>query len=405
MSGPPEETAPDPDRTPWPSGAWAADQPAAWTKPSLQPPPPPPPPGYPPPGYPPPAYPPAQGWAPPPGAPLAWTPPPAGAPAPAWGPPGPPPAARPGVIPLRPLGLGELLDGAVSTMRKHWRVQLGITAVVVLAVTVIQGVGTWMFARDSGMFDENFFSTEPLTEETDAFGSGGAQLVQGVGIVFGLVAQLALAGLLTVVVGRAVLGRDVSTREVWAQVRPRAWQLVGLALLLLAATFGLVLFAVLFPVGLWAAGVPDVAALALGAVLVLLAIPVAVWLWVRFAVAAPAMVLERTGVRAALRRSARLVRRSWWRTFGILLLIQLMGQVISGMLAMPFMIAAFAMGFLVDGGATSFFVMLMVGGAVGSLVTYPFTAGVTALMYVDLRMRREGLDLALARSTGDPAVP
>ena len=55
---------------------------------------------------------PAPAW----GAPQGW-----GAPAPA--PPGyfPPrtPEVRPGVVPLRPLGVGEIIDGAISTMRRH----------------------------------------------------------------------------------------------------------------------------------------------------------------------------------------------------------------------------------------------------------------------------------------------
>lgn len=44
----------------------------------------------------------------------------------------PPPASEstPGVIPLRPLGLGEILDGAISTIRAHWRVVLGMSAVI-----------------------------------------------------------------------------------------------------------------------------------------------------------------------------------------------------------------------------------------------------------------------------------
>ena len=45
----------------------------------------------------------------------------------------PRPAAKPGVIPLRPLGVGEILDGAVSTMRAHWRTVLGISLTVAVA--------------------------------------------------------------------------------------------------------------------------------------------------------------------------------------------------------------------------------------------------------------------------------
>ncbi|MBO7941512.1 hypothetical protein JTP77_037285, partial [Streptomyces sp. S9] len=47
-----------------------------------------------------------------------------------WG--GPPPAVKPGVIPLRPLGVGEMLDGAVSTMRTYWRTVLGISLAIAI---------------------------------------------------------------------------------------------------------------------------------------------------------------------------------------------------------------------------------------------------------------------------------
>ncbi|MGQ0844675.1 MAG: hypothetical protein ACT4QF_11115 [Sporichthyaceae bacterium] len=445
MGGPPEDAASEPERpaTPWPpTGTWAAEQPPAWAKPTVPPAepsappvaayPPPgyPPPAYPPPGYPPPGYPPAaaygpppgygapagvppQGYAPPPnvapGSPAAgWAAPPIYAPPPGWTAPGygPPPAARPGVIPLRPLGLGELLDGAVSTMRKHWKVQLGLTAGVVIVVTAIQALATWLLLRDSGLSDPDFFGTGPIEESEDPFGGLAAQSVQLVGMVVGVLAQTVLAGMLTVVVGRAVLGRDVTPGEAWAQVRPRVWRLLGLSLLIPTICFGLIALAVAVPLGLWAGGLPEDGAFVLGAVLLLAAVPTAIWLWVRFCLAAPAMVLERGGVRTSLRRSARLVRTSWWRTFGILLLIQLMAQLLAMVLSIPLAVAAGAMLVFVGGtaGTVWFVVLIMIGSALASLVTYPFTAGVTALLYVDLRMRREGLDLALARSAGGPAA-
>ncbi len=49
------------------------------------------------------------------------------------------------------------------------------------------------------------------------------------------------------------------------------------------------------------------------------------------------------------------------------------------------------------------------GAIVGGTLTAPFTAGVTALLYIDRRMRIEGLDLELARSAatqpGGPPAP
>ena len=56
--------------------------------------------------------------------------------------------------------------------------------------------------------------------------------------------------------------------------------------------------------------------------------------------------------------------------------------------------------------------ILVIGAIAAGTVTRPITAGVTVLLYVDMRMRKEGLDLALrtasgtagrARPTGQPA--
>jgi len=142
------------------------DPPRGWEPPSSPGPddPPPPPPSYgapPPPAYgtpPPPSYgaqppPPAYGTPPPP--PSYGTPPPpayGAQPPPAWGQPAqqwgygqppapwgylPPPSPKPGVIPLRPLALGEILDGAVQTIRQNPKVMLVLSAIVNLALTVI----------------------------------------------------------------------------------------------------------------------------------------------------------------------------------------------------------------------------------------------------------------------------
>src|SRR5687767_11648313 len=47
-------------------------------------------------------------------------------------------APKPGVVPLRPLGLGEVLDGAVALVRGYPRAALGVSAVVALVTTLIQ---------------------------------------------------------------------------------------------------------------------------------------------------------------------------------------------------------------------------------------------------------------------------
>lgn len=86
-----------------------------------------------------------------------------------WG--GPPPAAKPGVIPLRPLGVGEILDGAVSTMRTYWRTVLGISltvaAITQLCVLLLRGlVMNEALAPDSTLND-------PSATPADVFRAAG----------------------------------------------------------------------------------------------------------------------------------------------------------------------------------------------------------------------------------------
>jgi Na+/serine symporter len=105
-------------------------------------------------------------------------------------------------------------------------------------------------------------------------------------------------------------------------------------------------------------------------------------------------VLEPIGVTAALGRSARLVRGSWWRTFGILLL--------SGLLVViPAIVVMGLFGALTVGPLdTAAMVRAVIAYAVVGTFATPFIAGVTGLLYVDQRIRKERLDLDLARSVG-----
>ena len=51
-------------------------------------------------------------------------------------------APKPGVIPLRPLGVGEVLDGAFASIRRNPKAVLGLAAVVMTISAVISAVIT-----------------------------------------------------------------------------------------------------------------------------------------------------------------------------------------------------------------------------------------------------------------------
>ena len=50
----------------------------------------------------------------------------------------------------------------------------------------------------------------------------------------------------------------------------------------------------------------------------------------------------------------------------------------------------------------TFLIVSGIGSVIGSMITFPITAGVTVLLYIDHRIRREALDIELARAAGVP---
>src|SRR5690606_24653974 len=50
----------------------------------------------------------------------------------------------------------------------------------------------------------------------------------------------------------------------------------------------------------------------------------------------------------------------------------------------------------------TYLIAVGIGAVIASTLTFPIRAGVTALLYLDQRIRREALDLELARAAGVP---
>ena len=173
-----------------------------------------PPPGYQ--GYPPPGY---QGY-PPPGYP--------GYPPPGYPPPGyvaAPPALKPGVIPLRPLTLTDIFNGAVAYIRANPKATLGLTTVVVVIaqlIALILQVGPLAATGELGVLRGEEASTAA------ALGSSASSIASAITT---LLSSILLSGMLTVIVGRAVFGAGITIGEAWQRVRGRLLALIGYTLM------------------------------------------------------------------------------------------------------------------------------------------------------------------------------
>lgn len=339
------------------------------------------------------------GWQPPqggrrpePGQQAAW----------GWGQ-GRPQAPKPGVIPLRPLDVGAILDGAVATFRKHWRVIVGATLTVSVLTQALDVVVRHQLTDNKALDDLQNDPNPSLSEVMHAV--GGSLAASGLMVLVALIGTTVASALLTVVVSRAVLGRELRSRDAWREVRPHLARVMGLTLLVpliagavlaVSAVPGLLLMAVTD-----GAGGPTL--LGLGMIAGLVGF---VWVYFQLSLSAPALVLEKQGIVAAMKRSWKLVRGSWWRVLGVQLLAILLAAVVGAMIQWPFMLIAHAV--TGEGGLSLFsastdagwanLAIAGIGGALSGAITLPVTAGVQALLYLDQRIRRESLDIELARA-------
>lgn len=330
----------------------------------------------------------------PPSAPAPRTPPPAGDP---WGFGGPVSSPRPGIVPLRPLALGELLDGAFQYIRAHPKVVLGVSAVVAVVTTLIQAPFQAIYGQSLEAFVGPAGTTPDLARLSGVV--GGASALLGASAVVGLLANTVLTGLLVVVLSRSVLGAPVDARECWNAARPRLPGLLGVVVLVALASL-LAFVVLLLPAGLaYLAGATTLAAglLVLGMLVGAVATLV---VSVLLALAAPAYVLEGTGVVAALGRSRRLVTGRFWPILGTLLLTYVIVLIIAGIVGVPFGGGAAAVAAAMGTSPYAFVPLLIssIGSVIGTALTSPFQAGVTGLLYIDQRMRREGFDIELQRA-------
>ncbi|MFD0563451.1 glycerophosphoryl diester phosphodiesterase membrane domain-containing protein [Kitasatospora saccharophila] len=286
-----------------------------------------------------------------------------------------------GLIPLRPLGFGELMDGAFALVRRNWRAAFGLSLVLAVVLQVIQANIDWWIHVNG---------TEPAALFSGSY-------LWPLEVFFGVLAS----GLIAPVVANGLLGRDTSPAQAWARVRPRLGRLLLLCLLLAGITVGAIAVAVV-PLFVLAA-VSDQPALV---ALMVLTLPPVVWLAVRLTLAVPALVLEQQPVLGAVKRSWRLTRRAWWRIFGLLLLFRICLGLVGAVLLVPGEIAAM----IVEGWpappatAAPRSASPSSPSSASSPAPSPSLLGgaLEALIYTDQRIRREALDLELARTAGLP---
>ncbi|MBE7190021.1 hypothetical protein [Jatrophihabitans endophyticus] len=265
-------------------------------------------------------------------------------------------------VPLRPLGVAEVLDGAVRLVRRNPRAAFGFA----LPVAVVQAALVAVVLTTT-------YSAPAL--------STVSELLR---LLVSLSAGTVLAGLFAPVVVSDVLGRPIPAGEAWRRSR---------------GARGVLLLVVL--------GVVVALAETLGLVLALVG---GIWLWGAWAVAGPALTVEGLGPVAAVRRSFRLTSPRFWRVWGVRALGSVVTEVLGLLVTLPFSALAAYVGSVGFGQSTGdithpalFVTLTALGQLLAVALVAPIGASIDGLIYVDLRMRVEGLDLVVAAPSSPPS--
>jgi hypothetical protein len=246
----------------------------------------------------------------------------------------------------RPMGIGEILSTAFQLYQRHWRTLLAIAAVVVVPFTLLQYL-LGDLVRTRGEVTSNG------VVETATWAVGIAGLVAALAAV---VMFLVLTGAITRAVAAEVAGEDPTVEQSYRFGFHRFWSVLLVSMLVgLAIVGGLILFII-----------PGI------------------YIGVRLAVSIEALVVEGRRGTEAMGRSWELVGGHWWHAFGTLVVAGLLTGVVNAVITAPF-------------GDTSWFVQA-VAAAVATVVTLPYGVLVGVLLYLDLRARKENLNLERLRA-------
>jgi hypothetical protein len=275
--------------------------------------------------------------------------------------------ARTGPLPLHPMSVGDVLDGAFKLLKANFRTLLLVVGSIVVP---LQLASAFVVRHQVSPGLLNVFRDPTVAQDQTAFslGDAGASVITA---VLGLVTAPLIAGAVSRVCAASYLGQQVGPGEALRTTIRRLPALLAAAFLVGLATLGGFVLCIL----------PGIAFMVL------------------YTVVTPAMMIEEIGPIEGMRRSWRLVKPRFWGVLGISLLAWMISAFIGNLLGG----APSAVGTLLGGSFA--WLWIAIGAVLSSLVSAPITAIVDTLLYFDGRIRNEGFDLQVMAQDLERSAP
>ena len=290
---------------------------------------------------------------------------------------------------LRPLRIGEILDRAIRLYRRHFLQLLAIIALVQIPIAILQLAGSLLVGDTLSNFlffdptaPGNPFLFDDLFGPQQALGSSLNSLSSI--LSFFLINGIATA-VITRILGLSYLGETISgVGRAYRQTRNDFFQIVIALIVYFVIGVVAVLWWLLIPCLGWLTG---------GGMIIFLSAVILPLL-------APAVVLEGQPATNAWRRAWDIGRRRFWWLIGFNLVLSIFTFIVVG--APAAVIAGISQAFLTDPLAPvdnlSFTIQVIAQSMItlfGVILLLPLRVACYTVVYYDLRVRYEGLDLTL----------
>jgi hypothetical protein len=312
-------------------------------------------------------------------------------------------------VDLRPLGLGELLDRAFTLYRNNFFLFCGIMA---LPETLII-LGTLVLT----MMTRNTLT--PLMVAPQSPPADPQQVLANMGSFFGLLLIFYLIyGLIyvaavcatTFAVSAVYLGKPSTIRDAYRKIRGRIGAVVAFCFLMFLILMGMWI-AVSIVTAIAAVAVGSALSFvspALGAVVTVLvllgAVVLFVWLMMRFALAMPVLLLENRGAVDSLARSGSLTKGHRGRVFLGIVVMFAIALGINTAIVLPTTIPALLITFRHSFMPAWLVILQSLSAGIAGTLTGPLISMALALIYYDVRVRKEAFDLEVMLAPGTPAA-
>lgn len=243
---------------------------------------------------------------------------------------------------IKAMTVGEILDNTFKLFKDQFKSYMSI---VLIAALITLGLGIFALIL--------YY----------LFGQIAAVISMVITLILAIGVYMAMVGGVIKKASEQISGREISGMEALQFGKSKLWVLF----------LGMLLYSIV---------------IAFGGILLL--IP-GIYLAVSCGLFMQIVTIEEIGAWSALKRSRELISGSWWRCFGIMFLITILVSILSVLVQLPVLVA---IKLIFGQSMFGEIVRIIFDVCVSSLIT-PLSLIAATLLYYDLRVRKENLDLQM----------